>query len=492
MNKSLIRNRKNISLHREKGDKKVVPEKETTFSIKAEEDAGAAGMVGVGDGGTTAIGLGEGQSLIPNAIWRKKAKSRKQATEEIEDFEEEGEVLDLLIGLEKVTFDYTPGPGRDPEVLEAYKIISTQLHNIRVGKNPVIKSIEYLEKIFPILEEENILKTANIVKRILGTLKDIASTHISGGGDYVQVSKSSANSKNKAFISTLANPEKVRVIEITKDLSVSGLLNTKLFENGAPELKYFDRDYFPIDLTIPIRSELIVQGNSAYYYSDQLGGWVRFDTEDTEGIDGVIFDKKLWSSTESITSLEDNNLMVDNFEPVDAEEAYFNDGVFDEDQELMLQITSEEGNDVSDYVTPDNAPEQIYELSISKSLGIPGSKLKILADPTVSFMAIQAINKAWKKKIDLTKYLPWADPFVLNQGFLGAQAGLDPDKFIKRNLDHRQIEQLRKELEAGGDPSSLKGNYNEMRAKRFPGHNISNMEKKIPKGRGTSTHNKRS
>ena len=169
-----------------------------------------------------------------------------------------------------------------------------------------------------------------------------------------------------------------------------------------------------------------------------------------------------------------------------ATEAYLNDGTFDEDQELMLQIVKEDGHDVSDYVTPDNSPEQIFELGESVGLGIPPQKIALMADPGVSFMAIQVVNKAWKKRIDLTKYLPWADPFVLNQAILGAQKGINPDLFIKRGYDHRQIEQMRKELEAGGDSSKLHGDYNKMRAQRFPESNISNVRNPIPKGRGTS------
>lgn len=169
-----------------------------------------------------------------------------------------------------------------------------------------------------------------------------------------------------------------------------------------------------------------------------------------------------------------------------ATEAYLNDGTFDEDQELMLQIVKEEGHDVGDYVTPDNSPEQIFELGESVGLGIPPQKIALMADPSVSFMAIQAVNKAWKKRIDLTKYLPWADPFVLNQALLGAQKGINPDLFIKKGYDHRQIEQMRKELEAGGDPSELSGDYNKMRAQRFPESNISNVRNPIPKGMGTS------
>lgn len=172
-----------------------------------------------------------------------------------------------------------------------------------------------------------------------------------------------------------------------------------------------------------------------------------------------------------------------------ANEAYLNNGNFDEDQELMLQIVREEGNEVDEFVTPNNSPEQIYELANSKALGMPEEKLKILADPSISFMAIQAVNKAYKKGIDLTVYLPWADPNVLNQGFLGALHGLDINKFMKPGLDARQMEQMRKELEAGGDPGVLSGDYNKMRAQRFPGHNISNTEEKIPKGQGISTRN---
>ena len=176
----------------------------------------------------------------------------------------------------------------------------------------------------------------------------------------------------------------------------------------------------------------------------------------------------------------------------EASEAYFNNGAFDEDQELALQILSEEGVDLYGLVTPDNSPEQIFELANAFKLGIPINKLEVMADPSVSYMAIQAIIRAWKNKIDLTEYLPWADPFVLNQGLLGALKGLDLDRFMKPGLDHRQIEQLRKELESGGNPETLSGNYNQIRAKRFPNSNISNMNLKIPKGKGTSTYNKRS
>lgn len=176
----------------------------------------------------------------------------------------------------------------------------------------------------------------------------------------------------------------------------------------------------------------------------------------------------------------------------EADEAYLNDGLFDEDQELALQILEDQGVNLYGIVTPDNSPEQIFELANAVQVGMPDEKVRILADPQISYMAIQVVIKAWKKKIDLTRYLPWADPFVLNQGYLGALKKLNLDRFMKPGLDHRQIEQRRKELEAGGNPEDLNGNYNVMRAKRFPGRNISNMELHIPKGQGTSTHNKRS
>lgn len=170
----------------------------------------------------------------------------------------------------------------------------------------------------------------------------------------------------------------------------------------------------------------------------------------------------------------------------EADEAYFNDGTFDDDQELALQIAKRDGSDISEYVTSDNSPEQMFELMESVTLGIPPEKIKVMADPSISYMALQAINKAWKAKIDLTGLLPWADPFVLRQALLGAQKGLDLSKFIKQGLDHRQIEQLRKELEAGGDPSRLSGDYNKMRAKRFPQSNISNSLSPVKRGEGVS------
>jgi hypothetical protein len=160
-------------------------------------------------------------------------------------------------------------------------------------------------------------------------------------------------------------------------------------------------------------------------------------------------------------------------------EAYYNEGVFDEDQELALAILRDEGVDLYPYVTPDNSPEQIFELGKAVELGIPNDKIKKMSDPVVPFMSLQVIAKAWKNGIDLTDLLPWADPFVLNQAFLGAKKGLDLSKFIKQGLDHRQIEQLRKELESGGNPDSLKGNYNQMRATRFPHSNISNIRPSV-------------
>lgn len=174
-----------------------------------------------------------------------------------------------------------------------------------------------------------------------------------------------------------------------------------------------------------------------------------------------------------------------------AEESYYNEGKFDEDQELAIAILAEEGNDISEYVTPDNPPEQMFELGNAVSLGLPKDKIIKLADPVVSFMSIQTVIKAWKAGIDLTNLLPWADPFVLNQALLGAKKGLDLKKFVKPGLDHRQVEQLRKELEAGGNPETLSGNYNQMRMQRFPDSDISNTKTHTPKGFGVSNHSKR-
>ena len=160
-----------------------------------------------------------------------------------------------------------------------------------------------------------------------------------------------------------------------------------------------------------------------------------------------------------------------------AKEAYLNEGNYDDDQELAIQVLREDGLDISPYVTPDNSPEQMFEIANAIAIGLPDEKLIKISDPQVSFMAIQVILKAWKIGVDLTPYLPWADPFVLNQALIGAKRGLDLSKFIIPGFDHRQIEQMRRELESGGDPSRLSGNYNQMRAKRFPGHNISNINK---------------
>lgn len=174
-----------------------------------------------------------------------------------------------------------------------------------------------------------------------------------------------------------------------------------------------------------------------------------------------------------------------------AEEAYYNEGKFDEDQELAISILRDGGYDISEYVTPDNSPEQMFEIGKAVEMGLPKDKILKMSDPVVSFMALQVILKAWRSKIDLTGLLPWADPLVLNQALLGAKRGLKISEFIKPGLDHRQIEQLRKELESGGNPELLTGNYNQMRAKRFPESDISNMLSHTPKGQGVSTHTKK-
>lgn len=175
----------------------------------------------------------------------------------------------------------------------------------------------------------------------------------------------------------------------------------------------------------------------------------------------------------------------------EADEAYYNQGKYDEDQTMSLELLKLRGTDVSEYVTPANSPEQMFELANSVSLGIPSETLKLLANPGVSFMAIQVINKAYKAGYDLTRFLPWADPQVLNEALLAARSGLDLDKLVKPGLNSRQIEQRRKLMELGQDPDSVEGNYNLMRAKRFPGSDISNMKSHTPKGKGVSTHTKR-
>lgn len=187
---------------------------------------------------------------------------------------------------------------------------------------------------------------------------------------------------------------------------------------------------------------------------------------------------------------EGQSLIPNPIKKKEADEAYLNNGQYDEDQELTLQILREEGRDIENYVTPNNSPEQMFEIANALEIGMEEDKLKKMADPQISYMALQAVNRAWKAGIDLTEFLPWADPLVLNQAILAAKRGLDLSKLIKPGLDHRQIEQIRKEIESGGDPNSLSGNYNQMRAQRFPGHNISNSEKKIPSGMGTSQKKK--
>ena len=173
-----------------------------------------------------------------------------------------------------------------------------------------------------------------------------------------------------------------------------------------------------------------------------------------------------------------------------AKEAYFNDGTYDEDQLLSIEVLKGQGTDVSPYVNPNNSPEQMFELANSIALGVPEEILKILANPAISFMAIQVINQAYKEGFDLSRFLPWADPQVLKEGLLAARSGLDLDKLIIQGLNSRQIEQRRKAMEQGVDPDSIKGNYNRMRMARFPNSDISNTKTHTQKGQGVSTHSR--
>lgn len=139
-------------------------------------------------------------------------------------------------------------------------------------------------------------------------------------------------------------------------------------------------------------------------------------------------------------------------EPVETEEkpageAYYsnyyrNARSFDENQQYMIDTAKDLGIDVKDYITPQNSPEQIWEVTKDIQDNIKPSVIKKLSDPDLSLREHQVLREAYEKKVDLFPYIGF-DPDILRQLFLGAKKGIPLEKLALKGFNHRQIEQLR-------------------------------------------------
>lgn len=115
---------------------------------------------------------------------------------------------------------------------------------------------------------------------------------------------------------------------------------------------------------------------------------------------------------------------------------------YDDEQNLMLSISKENGADVQIFTTPENTPEQIFELSKAYEKGVSPSMLKKLANPDYSPQTISILAKANKEKgLDWSRFAevhPTILSFVLEAK--KSNHNLDIDKL---DLDGKTLKAVR-------------------------------------------------
>lgn len=134
-----------------------------------------------------------------------------------------------------------------------------------------------------------------------------------------------------------------------------------------------------------------------------------------------------------------------------AEEAYYGsyyrgNTEYDEDQTYMIEVAQDQNIDVSDYVTPENSPEQIWEVAQSIQDNLPKNEIITLANPDLNTRTIQVLREAYKNNIDLSKYSD-LDPDVLKQLIFAGKKNQNLDLLALPGFNHRQVEMLRSALE---------------------------------------------
>lgn len=149
---------------------------------------------------------------------------------------------------------------------------------------------------------------------------------------------------------------------------------------------------------------------------------------------------------------------------------YYTDATeYDEEQQLMIQSALDFTPDIESYITPQNSPDQIWEIARSIQSHLPDSVIEILKNPDISSAEHRVIRDAYLKGVDLTKFIGF-DPDVLKQLYLASKSGIDPQRLAIKGMNARQIEQIRQAMINGEPYEKLlnpKLNYNDMKRLRL-------------------------
>lgn len=121
---------------------------------------------------------------------------------------------------------------------------------------------------------------------------------------------------------------------------------------------------------------------------------------------------------------------------------YRNAGAFDQDQQFMIDSAKSEGIDVSPYITPQNSPEQIWEVTRDIQSKLKPEVINILSNPDLSLQEHQILRESYNRGLDLFKYIGQS-PDILKQLYLGAKQGIPPEDLLIKGKNYRQLEQLR-------------------------------------------------
>ena len=142
---------------------------------------------------------------------------------------------------------------------------------------------------------------------------------------------------------------------------------------------------------------------------------------------------------------------------------------FDEEQRYMIDLAADQGIDVLKFVTPENGPEQIWEVARDIQEHLPEDVIYKLANPDISIQEHQVLREAYLKGVDLFEYMQF-DADILKQLYLAAKQGLDPKTLALPRFNARQIEQIRMAMAAGEPYEKLLNprlNYNDMKKIRL-------------------------
>ena len=85
--------------------------------------------------------------------------------------------------------------------------------------------------------------------------------------------------------------------------------------------------------------------------------------------------------------------------------------IYDDDQNFILAVAQETGSDISPYVTPENSPEQISEISVLYSMNCPMKLLQALSNKDIDLRTLQLFNNILSKETerDINKLLSIAN-----------------------------------------------------------------------------------